>query len=263
MSKNIIFISHGGGPMPLLGDDGHAQMEAHLQQLAHKLPKPKAILIISAHWEAPVPTVTTSVSPGLEYDYYGFPERAYQITYPCPGEPALADRVSQTLQHSGFSPAQDTERGLDHGVFVPLKIMYPQADIPVVQLSLLRSLDAADHIALGESLQTLSDDGLLVIGSGFSFHNMREFFSDDHVSFEKNQAFEAWLEDVCTHAGYSQRERLEELRQWHTAPNAEFCHPRAEHLMPLLVCAGLANRAASAYTGVPILNKSAAMIEWL
>ncbi|UTF61572.1 class III extradiol ring-cleavage dioxygenase [Gilvimarinus sp. DA14] len=262
MSQNIIFISHGGGPLPLLGDSGHAAMVGYLQKLASRLPKPKAILVISAHWEVSVPTVTASANPSLEYDYYGFADEAYQIAYPCPGAPTLAGEVADVLTASGFNTGQNSERGLDHGVFVPLKIMYPQADIPVVQLSLMQNLNAAEHIATGEALRGLRQEGLLVIGSGFSFHNMREFFSGSHLSSQKNAAFETWLEDICTNPDYAESERLESLRQWQSAPYAQFCHPRAEHLMPLMVCAGLANQRASAYSGVPILGKSAAMIEW-
>ncbi|MDO3381137.1 DODA-type extradiol aromatic ring-opening family dioxygenase [Gilvimarinus algae] len=140
--RQIVFLSHGGGPMPLLDDPGHEPMVKALRSLAGRLQKPSAILVISAHWEAPVPTLTSAASPALVYDYYGFAPEAYTITYPCPGEPSLSRTVSDLLRQSGIETRQDPGRGLDHGVFVPLRLMYPDAEIPCVQLSLVRGLRA-------------------------------------------------------------------------------------------------------------------------
>ncbi|MCP8897689.1 DODA-type extradiol aromatic ring-opening family dioxygenase [Gilvimarinus xylanilyticus] len=259
---HVAFISHGGGPLPLLGDVAHAQLVTYLQKLSRELPKPRAILVISAHWEAPVFTVSSGALPGLAYDYYGFPAAAYQIRYPCAGEPSLAHQVADALQAFGLEVALDDERRLDHGVFVPLKIMYPNANIPVVQLSLKQGLDTAAHLALGEALQGLNYDGLLVLGSGFSFHNMREFFNSDPEAEQKNRAFADWLKQVCTNTQLTARERQEQWLQWQQAPQARFCHPREEHLLPLLSCTALAGRAADRYSEVSILNKTAAMLEW-
>lgn len=178
-TRNILFISHGGGPMPLLGDPGHREMVERLQEITGKLPRPSAILLISAHWEATVPTITSGAHPELIYDYYGFPPASYEIQYPSPGEPVLAEKVKQALEMAGLPAKLNDQRGYDHGMFVPLKIMYPEADIPVVQLSLVHTLDAATHLAVGQALQALDYDKLLVIGSGFSFHNMRAFFAPD------------------------------------------------------------------------------------
>ncbi|MDP5291557.1 class III extradiol ring-cleavage dioxygenase [Oceanimonas sp. CHS3-5] len=128
-SPDILFISHGGGPLPLLGDPAHADMVAQLARLAAELPRPDAIVLISAHWEENEPTVTAGATPGLIYDYYGFPPESYAIDYPCPGEPALAQRVQQALVKAGLPCRQDPQRGFDHGLFVPLKIMYPDANV--------------------------------------------------------------------------------------------------------------------------------------
>ena len=162
-STNILFISHGGGPMPLLGDAGHVEMVQCLQDFALQIPKPSAILVVSAHWEAKHATVTSATAPELIYDYSGFPPESYAIKYPAPGAPDLADDIVQALTAAGIDAAKDHQRGWDHGVFVPLKIMYPEADIPCVQLSLVQGLNADTHVALGQALQTLNHPGLLVI----------------------------------------------------------------------------------------------------
>lgn len=244
-TNRVCFISHGGGPLPLFDDAAHRELVAVLQQLAGRIGRPSAILIISAHWEAGQPTVTTAASPGLLYDYYGFPDEAYQVRYSAPGSPALAETVCECLQTAGFTPARDAQRGLDHGVFVPLTLMYPAADIPCVQLSLLGDLDPARHIALGRALATLPPDNILVLGSGFSFHNMRAFMAADAPDTRaQNLAFEDWLVETCTSTGLDEATRAQRLAGWAQAPGARFCHPREEHLLPLHVCYGAAGRAA-------------------
>ncbi|WP_198402619.1 DODA-type extradiol aromatic ring-opening family dioxygenase [Marinobacter salinus] len=171
--------------------------------------------------------------PQLIYDYYGFPEEAYDIRYPCPGEPALARQVYQALDQAGIPARLDDRRGFDHGLFVALKLMYPEADIPCVQLSLVNSLDAGAHLAIGRALRALDYDNLLVIGSGFSFHNMRAFFAANTPEIRaRNQAFEDWLEQTCTDITMHESERAERLVQWDRAPHARFFHPREEHLLP-------------------------------
>ena len=262
-SPTLLYLSHGGGPLPLLGDAGHREMVSTLNTIAARIHKPSAILVISAHWEEKEPTVTSGAFPSLIYDYYGFPEESYHIQYPCSGETTLAHQVYEALRHAGFNAQRDAERGFDHGLFVPLKIMYPDADIPCIQLSLLSSLDAEQHIQLGEALQSLQEENLLVIGSGFSFHNMRAFFAEETGEIQAmNEGFDAWLNDTCLDAGLSEAARRQRLAEWHAAPHARYCHPREEHLLPLQVCYGLARRPASTAFHCRILGKQASMFLW-
>ncbi|MCB1836338.1 MAG: dioxygenase [Alcanivoracaceae bacterium] len=262
-TPTILYLSHGGGPLPLLGDAGHREMVSALNNVAAQIQTPSAILVISAHWEEERPTVTSGASPALVYDYYGFPEESYHIQYPCAGAPAFAQRVHEALKSAGFDAQQDDERGFDHGLFVPLKIMYPDADIPCIQLSLLSSLDAEQHIQLGEALRSLQEENLLVIGSGFSFHNMRAFFAEETDEIRAmNEGFDAWLNDTCLNAELSEAARRQRLVEWDTAPHARYCHPREEHLLPLQVCYGLAQRPASTAFHCRILGKQASMFLW-
>lgn len=259
----VLFLSHGGGPLPLLGDAGHAAMVENLKRIAAKLAKPSAIIVISAHWEEKIPTITHNAHPSLIYDYSGFPESAYEIQYPAPGEPELAHKVFTLLGQQGITAQLDERRGFDHGLFVPLKIMYPAADIPCIQLSLLRSLDPGAHIKMGEALANIDDEGLLIIGSGFSFHNMRAFFQQNSIETNTmNEAFEAWLIDTCSNTRLDELERTSRLENWEAAPYARFCHPREEHLLPLHVCYGVAKRACSEYFELNILNKKASVYLW-
>lgn len=263
MTTDVLYISHGGGPMPLLGDPDHSELVTALTELSARLRRPSAILVISAHWEESLPTITAGARPPLIYDYYGFPPESYAITYPCPGDPALAERIRQALEQSGIPARLDPQRGFDHGLFVPLKIMYPEADIPCVQLSLVDSLDAATHIAIGQALRGLEQENLLVIGSGFSFHNMRAFFAPATPEIDAaNRAFEDWLEDTCASTALDENERTRRLVQWEQAPHARFCHPREEHLLPLQVCYGLAGRPCESHLAATILRKRAGMFYW-
>ncbi|RCW70059.1 aromatic ring-opening dioxygenase catalytic subunit (LigB family) [Marinobacter nauticus] len=265
MSKatDVLFVSHGGGPMPLLGDPGHQDMVDRLTELAADLRKPSAILVISAHWEEAIPTITSGTTPSLIYDYYGFPSEAYKIEYPCPGEPVLAQQVAQALDQAGIQARLDNQRGLDHGAFVPLKLMYPEAKIPCIQLSLVNTLDASTHLAIGRALQALDYDNLLVLGSGFSFHNMRAFFAAQTPEIQaRNLAFEDWLEQTCGDSSLSEPERAKRLADWEQAPHARFCHPREEHLLPLHVCYGLANKASDRHIAATILGKQSGMFYW-
>ena len=265
MSKatDVLFVSHGGGPMPLLGDPGHQDMVDRLTELAADLRKPSAILVISAHWEEAIPTITSGTTPSLIYDYYGFPSEAYKIEYPCPGEPVLAQQVAQALDQAGIQARLDDQRGLDHGAFVPLKLMYPEANIPCIQLSLVNTLDASTHLAIGRALQALDYDNLLVLGSGFSFHNMRAFFAAQTPEIQaRNLAFEDWLEQTCGDSSLSEPERAKRLADWEQAPHARFCHPREEHLLPLHVCYGLANKACDRHIAATILGKQSGMFYW-
>lgn len=234
-----------------------------LKHIAATIERPSAIVVISAHWEAPYPTITSNSSPALIYDYNGFPKESYDLQYPCPGAPELANIIAKGLNQAGFTSYLNNTRGLDHGLFVPLKIMYPAADIPCVQLSLMKSLDSAEHIQLGRALQALADPSLLVIGSGFSFHNMQAFFrpeTDDQRAM--NQAFEDWLIDTCSSPNLTEEERYQRLIHWESAPSARYCHPREEHLLPLHVCYGFAASACTQTYALNILNKRASMYLW-
>lgn len=260
---DILYISHGGGPMPLLGDPDHREMVDRLVEIAGKLKKPSAILVISAHWEASVPTITAGNSPALIYDYYGFPPESYQIQYPAPGEPELAASIHKTLETAGIKARLDEQRGFDHGLFVPLKLMYPQADIPCVQLSLVDSLDPEAHLEMGRALRALDYENLLVIGSGFSFHNMRAFFAPETEEIKAaNQGFEDWLEETAASELLTEEERYARLLHWEKAPYARFCHPREEHLLPLHVCYGMAGRACDEHIAARILRKQSGLFHW-
>ncbi|MGD2112309.1 MAG: class III extradiol ring-cleavage dioxygenase [Gammaproteobacteria bacterium] len=259
----VLFLPHGGGPLPLLGDPGHAALVRFLGAVAADLGRPAAILVISAHWEASVPTLTGGAHPRLIYDYSGFPEESYSIEYPAPGDPALAADIRQMLQTAGLTAELEAARGFDHGVFVPLRLVYPQADIPCVQLSLVRGLDPALHIRLGRALAGLRQRNVLVVGSGFSFHNLRAFFtSRPGVPDPDNDAFQDWLVETCTAPGLPEDERTQRLAEWKQAPHARYCHPRAEHLLPLHVCYGLAGGPARVVFDAGVLGKRAIGLLW-
>ncbi|MEO6602357.1 MAG: class III extradiol ring-cleavage dioxygenase [Polyangiaceae bacterium] len=247
----VVFLPHGGGPWPFvdlgIGSKAEqAELATYLRSVA-AVPQtpPKAVLVISAHWEEAVPTVTTSLAPPMLYDYYGFPPESYEITWPAPGEPALAHRVRALLAGAGFDSAEDADRGFDHGTFVPLKLAYPNADVPTVQLSLKRGLDANEHLALGRALAPLRDQGVFIVGSGMTFHNLRAFGPQ---SRQVAEAFDGWLRDSVT---MKQTERDALLSDWVNAPSARQAHPREEHLIPLMVIAGAAgaDRGTLAYSG--------------
>ena len=249
--------------MPLLGDPGHREMVASLEKLSVRLGRPEAIVVVSAHWEESVPTITATETPSLIYDYYGFPEESYSITYPCQGEPALASELQQLIESAGMEANLDHQRGLDHGVFVPLKIMYPGADIPCVQLSLLGSLEPESHMVVGEALGGLERKNVLLIGSGFSFHNLKAFFTPATTeSSELNREFERWLSDTCCNPAYSPEQRRQKLARWFEAPGARYCHPREEHLLPLHVCFGAAAGAPADVISLNIMNKASSMYVW-
>lgn len=233
-----LFIPHGGGPCFFMDDpDGvWTGMGDYLRGIAARLPaKPKAILVISAHWEEAAATVQTAAQPALIYDYYGFPEHTYRLTYPAPGDAGLAARIDALLAEAGIASAQDSQRGYDHGVFIPLKVMYPDADIPVVQMSLRHDLDPAFHSRLGQALEPLRDEGVLIVGSGLSYHNLRYFRGLSTVKPEA-KAFDDWL--GLTVADPDPDKRAAGLAQWASAPGGRFCHPREEHLLPLMVASG-------------------------
>lgn len=259
----IAYISHGGGPLPLLNDPEHKEMRETLEFLASKIGHPKAIVLISAHWEQKLPTITSGEHPSLIYDYSGFPKAAYEIEYPCQGMPQLAHSVKAALTKAGIPSKLDESRGLDHGVYVPLKIMYPEANVPVVQLSLVNSLDAVQHLEIGKALRNIQWDDLLIIGSGFSFHNMSAFFARNSDAMEnRNLAFEEWLRLTISNRELSEMERFNKLSEWQSAPYARFCHPREEHLLPLHVCYGLAGEPSLEVVECKIMGKHTSMFYW-
>ena len=237
-----MFVNHGGGPLPLLGQDNDTA-EALRGIPVFTLGKlvPAAILIISAHWESSPIRVSSARKPTMLYDYGGFPEDSYAYKYPAPGNPALAARVAELLQAAGHDCALDGDRGFDHGVFVPLMLAFPEAKIPVVALSLDASLGAEKHLAMGAALEPLRAEGVLILGSGQSYHNMRVLMQGLRGSGGASRAggeFDDALSAVCTSA--SPEERRAALAAWSDLPGAREAHPREEHLLPLLVCAGAA-----------------------
>ncbi len=247
-----LFIPHGGGPWTIVDmgmADAYAPLRAYLAGLAADLPEtPRAILCISAHWEEDVPTVQSSPRPGMLYDYGGFPPAAYTYQWPAPGDPDAAALVREHLDAAGFETAADEQRGYDHGAFVPLMVPFPEPTIPTFQVSLLRSLDPEQHLAMGRALAPLREQGILIVGSGMSYHNMRGFrvAAGDHAGqrevADASKAFDDWmLESVL--AAPPQREQR--LAHWAQAPAARACHPREEHLLPLMVVAGAAGEDAA------------------
>lgn len=242
----VLFVPHGGGPMPLLGEASHRELSAFMQSVSKELPRPKAILVITAHWEEGVATLSSAPAPGMFYDYYGFPPESYKFKYSAAGNPELAQTIAGLLAVAGIQSQLDPERDFDHGTFVPLMLMYPQADIPVVQLSLLKNLNPAAHIALGKALAPLREQGVLILGSGMSFHNMQAFFSANPTTKGRSEHFDNWLTETLISAELSAAEKNTRLTAWKTAPEALFCHPREEHLLPLHVCFGAGSQASPA-----------------
>ncbi|MDH5391839.1 MAG: dioxygenase [Gammaproteobacteria bacterium] len=259
----VLFIPHGGGPLPLLADKAHEEMVAFLKAISRKLVRPSAIVVISAHWQETTVTITGAEKPPLLYDYSGFPDKAYEIEYAAKGSPQLAAKMAALLTSSGIDVRLDNQRGFDHGVFVPLKIMFPAAQIPCVQISLLNELDPQKHIDIGKALSSLRDDNILILGSGFSFHNMAAFFHPGNAEAdEKNLAFEHWLRDVCTNDKITESQRKQDLLSWSNAPFARYCHPSEEHLMPLHVCYGCTNTPAKLAFAGNVLGKTTSAFIW-
>jgi aromatic ring-opening dioxygenase catalytic subunit (LigB family) len=262
MTASILYIPHGGGPMPLLDDPEHEVLIRFLKDIPEKLEKPEVILIISAHWESTVPSITSGASPELIYDYGGFPPETYQLNYPAPGNVKLAQEIAGLLAVGGLPVQLDDQRGFDHGMFVPLMLMYPQADISCIQLSLLNHLNAGAHVELGKALAPLKQRNILVLGSGMSFHNLPAIFTPGLVDDQDNLDFEKWLQETCT-GDLSNEEREERLTNWHQAPAALKCHPRPEHLLPLHVCAGMAGGQAEVVFDNLVMGKRVSGYLWI
>lgn len=233
----VFFIPHGGGPCFFMPDPRGVwtKMAEFLRSLPERLPEtPRAILLVSAHWETDGFALTGSANPPLIYDYSGFPASTYAIQYPSPGAPHIAARVSEMLKAAGLHTSVDATRGLDHGVFIPLKVAFPDAKVPVIEMSLDASLDPQLHLSAGRALQALREQGVLIVASGMSFHNMRGY--GDTRFTEASQAFDAWLNSAVTQP---RPERAAELAKWPDAPGGRASHPRPEHLLPLMVAAGV------------------------
>ena len=218
------------------------RLEASLQQIPRDLGRtPKAVLVISGHWEEPDFTVMTTALPPMIYDYSGFPEHTYKIQYTAPGSPQTAGRVRQLIAAAGFPVHVDDTRGFDHGTFSPLAVIYPQADVPVFQLSMKSGYDPATHLAIGRALAPLRDEGVLIVGSGLSYHNLRAFGPQAR---QPSAAFDQWLDETLVHSTPEQRDVR--LLAWAKAPSARAAHPREDHLLPLMVAVGAADRESGA-----------------
>ena len=233
-SMPAVYLPHGGGPAFFMDGgmgDMFRPMGVFLGAFHTLLPaRPTAILVITAHWEATVPTTTGGQNPALIYDYYGFPKETYEITYPAPGSPALAQDAANLLRQAGIDAVVDAQYGWDHGVFIPLKLMFPGADIPVVAMSLKVGLDPAEHVAIGAALRPLRNQGVLIMGSGMSYHNLRQMGNGAAAA-----QFDHWLDTALSGDSAHRRDRL---AQWAEAPAGRLSHPREEHLLPLMVASG-------------------------
>ena len=235
----VVFISHGA-PDALLNAPGAVSC---WREIGEAWPEPSAILAISAHWEARQPTASLAGAPETLHDFSGFSPALHRMHYPAPGAPEVAARAASLLAQQGFATAQSPARGLDHGAWVPLHLMYPDADIPVAQVSLVRGAAPAEHERIGRALAPLRDEGVLIIGSGSLTHNLYEFRGEpiDAAAPEWVSAFGDWMK-ASLDAGH-----LQALREYRTrAPHAERNHPTEEHLLPLYVALGAAGGSAKA-----------------
>ena len=261
----VLFIPHGGGPLPILGDSLHKEIIKFLKNIKFRINKPSSIIVISAHWEEDEVNITSGEKPSLIYDYYGFPEESYKITYPAPGNSKLANKIKKLLKAKDINSTLNPERGFDHGVFIPLKIMYPEASITCVQISLLKNLDPKKHIEMGKALSSLMDENILILGSGMSFHNLNILLSGSESTDSdnaKNKKFDDWLVNVCAGDKLKNVEREKALIEWIKAPSARFCHPREEHLIPLHVCYGIKNKKADLVFNDNVIGKKVSAFLW-
>ncbi|KID74997.1 Extradiol ring-cleavage dioxygenase [Metarhizium brunneum] len=270
----VIALSHGGGPLPILGDKNHESIVYSLKNCVPKIlglgtpSAPRAIVLVTAHWSTAVPTVSSAARHDLYYDYSGFPSESYALKYPAPGDPPVAREIKSLLDAHGLRARLDPNRGWDHGVFIPMLLVNPAADVPIVQVSVLESEDPEHHLRIGAALARLRHRNIAIIGSGFaSLHNFaamrglrfagRAFVRDfKALSDEWNAALTAAATAEATD------DRWAALRAWRTLPHANQMHPprAGEHFMPLLVCAGAAGDGEKAgvykdvYSGVDILT---------
>jgi aromatic ring-opening dioxygenase catalytic subunit (LigB family) len=238
MTLPTYFISHGGGPWPWLRKEmpGLDLLAASLQAIPKQIGViPKAILVVSGHWEEPDFTVMSSAAPPMIYDYSGFPEHTYHLKYSAPGAPQVAHRVQELLENAGFQTKSDPLRGFDHGVFAPLFVAYPEANVPILQLSMRSDYSPEAHLAVGRAIASLRNEGVLIIGSGLSYHNLRQMGQQAKVP---SHQFDEWLTNVVCNS--KSEARNSSLMNWSQAPSARLAHPREDHLIPLLVAVGAA-----------------------
>jgi 4,5-DOPA dioxygenase extradiol len=243
MKYPAVFVCHGGGPLPLLGrqpDVAQHLSEVRQKWLALESP-PSAIVVFSGHWESDPIRIIASAQPPLLYDYYGFPNEAYDLKYPAPGSPTLANKIHTLLSKANIPSVLDTQRGNDHGVFVPLMLMFPEAEIPVVEVSLHADLTPQSNLRLGEALRSLRDENVLLVGSGYSFHNMGALMRPSTEASLASRAFNDWLKESMLGDA-----RTTKLLGWESAPSARACHPREEHLAPLFCVVGAVGDDAKA-----------------
>lgn len=263
MKMPVFYLSHGGGPWPWM--EGSSRYDTELLRCLQTLPTqlptaPKAILMVSAHWESEQGEflVQANPKPSMYYDYYNFPEHTYQVVYPAAGQPELAQQVLELIQQAGGQAKLDRERGFDHGAFVPAYVMYPEADIPMIQLSIDANYDPKLHIELGRALRSLRDEGVLILGSGASYHNLRLLGPEGAAP---SVAFDEWLEQTLLQAD-SYTDRLQNIEQWEFAPAARIAHAREDHLVPLFVVLGASDaddtvtRVLSSRSPAGIMNAS-------
>ncbi len=240
------FLSHGGGPWPWMREErgtAYDQLEASLLQVRRELgAAARAVLMVSGHWEADSFLLSSAARPPMVYDYYGFPEHTYRIRYDAPGAPALAATVRDILNAGGLASRLDPARGFDHGTFSLMQTMYPESDMPLLQLSLKADFDPAAHLKAGELLAPLRDQGVLILGSGLSYHDLRGLMSG--AGAKASAVFDAWLNETLVEV--SPEERRARLLRWQAAPAARAAHPREDHLMPLMVAVGAAGEDAGA-----------------
>ncbi len=232
------FISHGGGPWPYMKDEVGGlfdQLSKSLIALGSLHPHPRAVLVVTAHWEEHHFTCGSHPNPGMIYDYSGFPPHTYQVKYQAPGSPEIANRACELLRHAGIESKLNPTRGFDHGTFVPLQVIYPKAEIPVVQMSILRKFDPGLHMAAGRALSALRREGVLIIGSGLSYHNLGRFGKNAQPD---SQVFDRWLNETLVSQDLSHRNTR--ICEWTKAPSARAAHPREDHLMPLFIALGAA-----------------------
>lgn len=253
MSENIrqpvLFLTHGAGPCfwmswpAPVGRNGFDGLREYLAGIMPSISQtPDAIIVVSAHWETGEFSVNTNAAPGMLYDYYGFPDDTYSLQFPAPGQPALAKEIVNSLQEAGIAAQSNAKRGYDHGVFVPLMIMCPEAGIPVVEISIQSGYDPDAHIALGQVLEQYRSQNVLIVASGSSYHNFQDFFDGQN---DAAKPFDDWLGESMTQ--YAGAKRLDRLRNWEAAPNARHAHPKEDHLIPLMAAAGAAGESTGTW----------------
>lgn len=228
-----LFVSHGPPSLAIMDCPVRRFLEAYGRELG----RPEAILVVSAHWETPAPRVSTAPAPATIHDFYGFPDALYRITYRAPGAPELAERAAALLEAAGLTAATDGERGLDHGAWTPLMLLYPEADVPATQLSIQTPLGPRHHQRLGEALRPLRDEGVLILGSGNVTHNLAwvQPRAPAAPALDKVGAFADWL---ATAVAEDRRDALLDYRR--RAPFAAENHPSEDHFLPFFAALGAA-----------------------